>query len=112
MPIVTKQSLQHMINSADSDKRARIIGRALVVLLERQTSTEQNAAATHEDNGVGFTSADARSGTLTAKSFIKMGTLQEWQVSKWVRPDRAGYARICKYHRQLNEVAERKSARV
>lgn len=102
--IVTKQNLADMLNEADAAKRAHIIGRALVALFNRQTEAEQSANRTDNLNGIGFTGSDARSGSLTAKSYIKNRTLQQWQVDKWMTLSR-GYPRICKYAGQLNEIA-------
>jgi hypothetical protein len=34
--------------------------------------------------------------------------LQNWQIEKWLKPNKNGIPRICKYHRQLNEAAEEK----
>lgn len=107
-PIVTKQSLQQMLNDADDKKRARIIGRALVVLLNNQTNTERNANTTHSANNIGFSCVDAKSGSLTAKYYLAHKTLAVWQVERWMRQDSTGFARICKYHAQLNESAQTK----
>jgi hypothetical protein len=104
--IVTRQSLQSMLDKADDVKRQHIIGRALIVLFERQTEAEKVTNDTKEDNGVGFAGCDAKSGTLTAKYFLKHRSLLPWQVNAWMKRSKAGYARICKYHSQLNEAAE------
>lgn len=108
--IVTKESLHQMLIQAEPAKRAQIIGRALVVLLNRQTNAEQQANVTETHNNIGFTGADARSGSLTAKSFLKNGTLQEWQIEQWMRVGKSGFPRLCKYHGQLNEAAAAKAA--
>jgi hypothetical protein len=100
--IVTKQSLNELL--ADEDKRVHVIGRALVALFNRQTQAEQAANVTDNLNGIGFAGSDARSGSLTAKSYIKNRTLQQWQIDKWMTISR-GYPRICKYAKQLNEIA-------
>lgn len=108
--IVTKDSLNQMLVQADPAKRVHIIGRALVALFERQTAAEQSSDATHNDNGIGFASSDARTGSLTAKSYIARQNLVQWQVDQWMRQSR-GYPRICKYARQLNEIAVEKRQR-
>ena len=51
-------------------------------------------------NGNGFTGCDARSGSITAKYYLKYKTLQDWQLERWLEKNR-----ICRYHRQLNEIA-------
>ncbi len=55
---------------------------------------------TREVNGIGFTGCDARSGSITAKYYLKYNTLQDWQLERWLEKNR-----ICRYHRQLNEIA-------
>jgi hypothetical protein len=111
MALVTKDSLNTLLTNANDAKRAQIIGRALVVLFERQTAAEQSSDHTQEDNGRGFAGCDARGGSLTAKSFLKNKTLVQWQVDKWMKVGKNGFPRICKYDVQLNEVAEAKAAR-
>jgi len=108
--IVTKESLRKMLETHDDALRARIVGKALVVIFKNQTATEQRSNLTEQNNGIGFTGADARGGCLTAKSFIKNGTLLDWQVAKWTRPAKDGFPRLCKYYRQLNAAAEAKAA--
>lgn len=111
MPIVTRDTLQQMLDQAQThEARARIVGRALVALFARQTAGEQAANTTDNWNTVGFSGADGRSGSLTAKSFLKHGTLLDWQVDRWTKKGVNGYSRLCKYHRQLNEIAEVKAA--
>ncbi len=110
MAIVTKQSLNQMLADASEEKRARIIGRALWALFERQTHDERNSDSTRCSNNIGFASCDAKSGSITAKTFRRTGTLQQWQVDHWMANSN-GYPRICKYARQLNEIAEEKAAR-
>ena len=50
----------------------KAICRALVVLNERQTLSEQSAQYTINRNGEGFTPADAYMGTSMAQFFIKL----------------------------------------
>lgn len=109
--LVTKASLYAMLVDADDRKKAQIIGRALVAIFNRQTAAEQSCDHTQEDNGVGFAGCDAKTGSLSAKSFIKHGSLQGWVVDKWMAPSR-GYPRICKYAKQLNEIAQEKQLRI
>ncbi len=107
--IVTADSLKILLETKP-EIRQHIIGRALVVLFQRQTEHERSANTTNVTNGVGFAGMDARSGCLTAKTYIKYNTLQDWQVNNWMKPSKNGYPRICKYWRQLNEAAEQKAA--
>lgn len=111
-PLVTRESLQAMLDAADQKQRAKIIGRAVYRLYQRQTAAEQNSKATTDHNSIGFASCDAEVGTRIAESFLKYGTLLPWMVDLWMKPDaRTGFPRICKYHRQLNEVAVEVAAR-
>jgi hypothetical protein len=110
--IVTKQLLNVLLNQADDDKKIRIVGRALVALFERQTEAEQSTDTTQNHNGIGFASCDARSGSLTAKSFLKNRTLAKWQLDRWMAPQKDGFPRICKYVKQLSEIAEEKERKL
>ena len=107
--IVTRDSLQHMLDNPDQERVAHVIGRALVALLKRQTSAEQSNNATLEHNNVGFTGVDGKSGTITAKYYLKHKTLLPWQINKWIKQGKNGYARLAKYHSQLNEIAIEKA---
>lgn len=108
--IVTKSSLHNMIEQADAAKRAHIIGRACVVLFNRQTEDEKSSDETRHDNMRGFTSSDAHSGSLTAKSYLKNRKLADWQVERWTKRNVKGTMRIAKYWRQLDEAAKEKAA--
>ena len=103
--IVTRESLQAMLDQADAVKRQHIIGRALVALFDRQTQAEQSSNHTQVDNGIGFAGCDSKSGSLTAKTYLKRKALQDWQVEKWMKRGANGFARICKYAGQLNDIA-------
>jgi hypothetical protein len=98
---------QYIVNLLMTNDKA--IGRALVVLNERQTQTEQAVGVTLNDNGVGFTSADARMGTSMAQFFEKRGYLTEKQLAYWKKPNVRGVPRICKYAGQLLEIAKEKA---
>lgn len=118
-PLVTHESLQHMIDVAerieDHQERQRrlsaIVGRALVRIFERQTEDEKRSNDTNRHNSIGFTGADGKSGCLAAKSFLKNNhMLQEWQIERWTRRGKNGFSRICKYSSQLNEIALEQNA--
>lgn len=106
--IVTRESLQAMLDNADAVKRQHIVGRALVALFARQTESEQADNTTKVNNNVGFAGNDSKSGSITAKTYLKRKELADWQVEKWTKPQANGFARLCKYHTQLNEIALRK----
>mgnify|MGYP006914134411 FL=1 len=95
----------HMLNTGDDNTRKVVIGRALKALFNKQTEDERQINDTHNTNNVGFSQADAKKGSITAKYFIKHGTLLDWQVDVWMAPTRNGLPRIVKYVRQLNDIA-------
>ena len=104
--IVTRESLQDLINR----KPEATIGRALVAIFRAgQTEDERSANTAAVFNGVGFSGADARSASITAKYYIKHGMLLDWQVEQWAKPAKNGYSRLCKYVKQLNAIAEAKN---
>lgn len=107
--LVTRESLAAMLANENPAYVQMVIGRALCRLLERQTQSEQSHNTTDEDNGIGFAGADARSGSLTAKYFMKHKKLEDWQVARWVKIGANGFPRLCKYHKQLNEIATQSS---
>lgn len=106
MAEVTKEWLATYIRTQPDAKVKNMVGRALVALYRRQTAAEQRSDSTVLDNDRGFSACDAKSGSLTARAFLRSGTLEDWQLQKWIRPTgRRGLPRICRYDRQLNEVA-------
>lgn len=109
--LVTRDTLKAMLETSESKRKAEIIGRALVHLLNRQTCEEQVSSSTRTSNGIGFTAFDAEAGTLDAHTFKNTGTLAQWQINRWMMIRSSGYPRICSYHRQLNEEAEAKALR-
>jgi hypothetical protein len=107
--LVSKDSLKQMLDAAGPAKLQHIVGRALVVLFNNQTQGERTSNTVAVDNGIGFTGADGRTGCLTAKFYLANKCLNEWQVNAWIRKDKKGYPRICKYHKQINEAAMTKA---
>lgn len=108
--IVTRESLQQMLSNKNEAYVQHVVGRALVAIFERQTKEERNSNDTKVNNDIGFSGADAKSGSLTAKSYLKNKKLEKWQVEKWLKPQKNGFARLTKYHKQLNEIAVEKAA--
>jgi len=102
--MTTKAEIIELLKTND-----RAVARALVVLNERQTATERSAETTINDNGVGFTPADARMGTSMAQFYTKFGRLSPKQIAYWRKPNVRGVPRICKYAGQLLEIAEQKA---
>lgn len=109
--LVTRDSMQAMLDSDNPAFVDAVIGKALVGIFKRQTDAEQNANDTNEANNVGFTGTDGRSGSLTAKYYLKHKTFLDWQRGMWLKKGKSGFARIAKYHRQLNEIAIEKAER-
>lgn len=108
MTVVTQQSLHDLVSRGD-EVAMHAIGRALVHLFNRQTEHERQVNTVRVHNTIGFTPADGKSGCISAKFYLKHGRLEDWQVERWAKPNVKGVARIAKYHRQLNEEAEKRS---
>ena len=108
--IVTKDSLQKLIDNAPAEMLPHVVGKALVGLFDRQTADEKAVNSTNVNNSMGFTGADAKSGSLTARSYLKNKNLLQWQIDRWTKKNANGYSRLAKYHSQLNEIAIRKAA--
>ena len=109
MAKVTRNWIKRYVNEQPAARVEQLVGRALVALLKRQTAGEQASNNTKEENALGFSASDAKSGSITAKSFIKNGKLLPWQIEKWTKATGNGFPRIAKYARQLNEIAGEKS---
>lgn len=110
MTIVSRESVIAELTGVNEHRRMHYIGRALIVLLKNQTDSEVRRAATEIHNMEGFTSADAYSGTLTAKYYMKHDCLCDWQINKWIKTNKNGVPRLAKYWKQLNKAAEKKLA--
>ena len=104
---VTRDSIQRMLDNTNPNYVMAVVGRALTQIHNRQTYSEQETNSTKEHNGIGFAGCDAKSGSMTAKFYIKHKRLEQWMINKWIKKGSNGYARLCKYHAQLNEVANR-----
>jgi hypothetical protein len=87
------------------------VGRSLVHLLNRQTEDEKATAQTRHNNQRGFTSGDARRGTITAKYYVKHRRLETWQMAYWLKAQRNGTSRVGKYYTQIAEEAKKKALR-
>jgi hypothetical protein len=106
---VTRESLTELISRGDA-VAMHAIGRALVHLLNRQTSEEQRENVTKNHNDRGFTPADARQGSIHAKYYIRHKCLQPWQVTHWLRHNAKGIPRLSKYWAQLDQEAQKRAA--
>lgn len=106
--LVTKASMIEALNTLSDEKVIHYVGRALVAIFRNQTESEKQSNDTTNVNYEGFSSSDAKSGCITAKYYIKHGTLQGWMLDNWLQPWK-GAPRITKYHRQLNAAAQQKA---
>ena len=103
--MLTKEAIVKLLETND-----KAVARALVVLYEHQTTSEQATEETRYQNGEGFRPCHARMGTSMATFYQKRGYLSPKQVAYWRQLDRAGNMRIGIYWKQLALAAERKSA--
>jgi hypothetical protein len=108
---ITKSWIQSKLVNAKAKQDSRFlmhfIGRALLVLLKNQTTEEQSSSTVVEKNGIGFVAWEAEIGTSHAKFYQQKKFLTEKQYNFWLA-EKEGFARICKYYRQLNEAAKEK----
>jgi hypothetical protein len=88
----------------------KAVGRALIVLRNRQTADEQVSETTKHHNNRGFRPCHARMGTSMANFFEKTGYLTPKQVAYWRQYEKTGKMRIAIYWRQLLEEAAHKAA--
>lgn len=103
----TKDEIIKLLKTND-----KAVARAVYVLNERQTASEQTSAATINHNGIGFTPADARMGTSMAQFYARNGYLTPKQIAYWRKPNVRGVPRICKYASQLLEISKLKATAV
>jgi len=87
----------------------RAVGRALIVLRNRQTADERIAENTKHLNGRGFRPCHARMGTSMANFYEKFHRLSDKQLAYWRKPMKDGNTRIEIYARQLLEEARAKT---
>lgn len=98
--MLSKQSIVKLLQQND-----KAVGRALVVLTNRQTADEQASEHTRYLNGRGFRPCHARMGTSMAKFFQRNGYLTPKQIAYWRVLDKTGAMRIGIYAGQLLEEA-------
>jgi hypothetical protein len=79
----------------------KAVGRALLRLLQNQTSDEQVAENVKYRNFKGFRPCHARTGTSMAKFFQGRGYLTAKQAAYWRVRDKKGNMRIAIYAGQL-----------
>jgi hypothetical protein len=84
------------------------IGRGLIALNKRQTAAERATKEVLRDNARGFTPYDAQMGTDMANFYAQRNMLTKKQLDYWRKPNSQGIPRICKYWKQLVEIAREK----
>jgi hypothetical protein len=110
MTTFTREKFVELITRED-EVGMHAIGRALVHLFKRQTEAEREVNTTAVHNMRGFTPADARVGSITAKYYIKNKKLLDWQIAQWLDANAKGRLRLEKYYRQIAEEVSAKSAK-
>lgn len=108
--LVTRESLQALLDNADPKKVMVVVARALCALYERQTMDEQSCERTIEHNGVGFSGIDGEFASSLVVFYKKHGYLSSKQIAPWVKKGSNGFSRLTKYAKQLNEIAVEKAA--
>lgn len=103
---VNKLTGTDIINLLRTNDRA--VGRALVVLYERQTADEKASENTRHHNNRGFRPCHARMGTSMARFYLRTGYLSPKQLAYWRTEGKEGM-RIGIYWRQLLDAAHKKA---
>jgi hypothetical protein len=103
--LLTRESITNLLATND-----KAVARALVVLNNNQTLTEQSSEATINRNGMGFRPCHARMGTNMANFYKKAGFLTTKQVAYWRKPMKDGNMKIAIYWKQLVAAAQAKAA--
>lgn len=102
---LTKENIVKLLSEND-----QAIGRALMVLTDRQTFDEREAKDTKYRNGVGFTPADSKMGVSMGLQFKERNSLSAKQIAYWRKPNAKGVMRVSKYWKQLIDAAKEKQA--
>jgi len=105
MTMLTKPQIVDLLSTND-----KAVARALVVLNQFQTASEQASKDTHVLNGQGFRPCHARMGTSMAEFYSRTGYLSPKQLAYWRKLDKTGTPRLAIYWKQLALAAEAKAA--
>lgn len=111
MTVVTKVWDREAINELLMTN-ARAVERALVVLHDRQTSTEQASLQTKDANGVGFGAFDAEIFSSFAEKVKRGYRLSERQLAVCRKANKHGIARLARYWKQLADEIGKKGGTV
>ena len=109
--IVDSAWVENYIRTQSPEKVKHMVARALVALYTRQTPDEQETQSTKHLNVQGFAGPDADIGSSMAKYYMRSGNLTNAQIAVWTREGKNGKPKLCKYAKQLNEVAQSKGER-
>lgn len=96
---MTEWTKEKIISLLETNDKA--VGRALLRLLQNQTSDEQIAQDVKHRNNQGFRPCHGRMGTSMAEFFKSKGYLSPKQAAYWRVRDRNGNMRIGIYANQL-----------
>lgn len=103
--MTTRAQIVELLKTRDA-----AVARALVVLTQRQTVSEQATESTQYRNGEGFRPCHARMGTSMANFYQRRGYLSPKQIAYWRQPMKDGKMRIEIYAGQLLAVARARAA--
>jgi hypothetical protein len=101
--MLSKDAIVKLLETND-----KAVARALVVLYNNQTDSEQATEETRFRNGEGFRPCHARVGTSMATFYLNRGFLTAKQVAYWRRRMKDGNMKIGIYWKQLAIAAEKK----
>ena len=102
---LTKEAITRLLATSD-----KAVARALLVLHNNQTASEQRTESTVLRNNIGWRPCHARMGTSMATFYKARGFLTPKQVAYWRKEMACGNMRIAVYWRQLAEAAAAKAA--
>ena len=103
--MTTRAQIVELLKTRDA-----AVARALVVLTQRQTVSEQATESTQYRNGEGFRPCHARMGTSMANFYQRRGYLSPKQIAYWRQPMKDGKMRIEIYANQLLAAAQARAA--
>jgi len=103
--MLSKDAIVRLLETND-----KAVARALVVLYNNQTSSEQASEETRFRNGEGFRPCHARVGTSMATFYMSRNFLTLKQIAYWRHKMKCGNMRISVYWKQLALAAEAKKA--
>jgi hypothetical protein len=101
--VLTKAALQQQIKQASPSEREMLITDAVSALYVRHTEREKEVGSAIHLNDLGFDRPDAPTGLRDGRNLRAHGTTPS--INYWTRVDVNGWYKLCKYHKQLNEVA-------